>query len=144
MPTPNHEHGFQPDWELRLLVPTFNGHLYPDEVQRGAKAEWTEPDTPVLVQPAGGLRLLLGTHDSQNKEQPEVVVERQTDRWAIFLHMNGGDPVGHLYLLDDGRSFLVRDEYGEQITVLEPGQDPPRDDTCNIEPSIHSQIKANT
>jgi hypothetical protein len=127
-----------------LLVPTFNGHLYAEEVERGEKPEWTEPDTPILVQPAAGLRLLLGTHDSEDREQPDVVVERQTDRWAIFLHMNGGDPVGYIYLLDDGRGFLVRDKYGEQITVLPLGQDPPQAKLCDAEPSIESQTKAKT
>jgi hypothetical protein len=109
--------------ELKLLVPTYNFDLYPEEVERGEVPEFGAPDVPVLIREAAGVRIVLGTHDYDDLEKPDIQIERHPKGWMIFLHpYPGSDPSGYIYFLDDGRSFLIK-EAGvgptEVIEVLE-------------------------
>jgi hypothetical protein len=92
--------------ELRTYVPTF--YRGSDEAERSGKNEFDDPHVPVLVRPADGIRIVLGTHDYFDIQAPDIQLERRPNGWAIFLHpVGGGDSSGYVYFLDDGRSFLV-------------------------------------
>ncbi|MGA2231570.1 MAG: hypothetical protein ABSH22_11780 [Tepidisphaeraceae bacterium] len=92
--------------ELKVYAPTYYGDSAP--VQRGEKQEFDDPRVPVLVRPADGIRIVLGSHDYFDCKVPDVQIERRPNGWAIFLHPVGGcDACGYVYFLDDGRSFLV-------------------------------------
>jgi hypothetical protein len=94
--------------ELRLHVPTYNADAFVGDAAANTKPEFGEPYVPVLIRRADGVRILLGTHDYLDMHAPDIQVERRPSGWAIFLHpLGGGDPSGHIYLLDDGRSFVV-------------------------------------
>jgi hypothetical protein len=92
----------------------------------GEKSGFGDQGVPVLIHEADGVRIVLGTHDYNDHEKPDVQIERRPNGWAIFLHPLGGSGAsGYVYFLDDGRSFLVK-EYGlgptDCIKVLDPGE----------------------
>jgi hypothetical protein len=65
---------------------------------------------PLLVSEADGVRIILGTDDPNDFEKPDIQIERRPGGWSIFLHpVGGGDPSGFVYFLDDGRSYVVRE-----------------------------------
>jgi hypothetical protein len=109
--------------ELKLIVPTYNYDLFPEQVEKGEMSEFGAPDVSVLVRQADGVRIVLGTHDYGDLEKPNIQIERHPKGWMIFLHpCPGGDPSGYVYFLDDGRSFLVKETNvgpTEAIEVLE-------------------------
>jgi len=73
----------------------------------------------VLIYEDAGLRVLLGTLSKNDDDKPDIKIERRPKGWAIFLHPSGAtDPSGYIYLLDDRRSFLVKDD----LMLLEPIQ----------------------
>lgn len=89
--------------EFRLWIPTYYGHAFPN----GEMPDFDNPLLPVLIREADGVRLILGAHDWNDMQAPDIVVERRPAGWAIFLHpVGGGDPSGYVYFLDDGRSFV--------------------------------------
>src|SRR5258707_12254861 len=95
--------------ELKLLVPTYYGDT-DGKPDFAAKSEFEEPSVPVLIHAADGVRVVLGTHDFEGSEKPDVQIERRPQGWAIFLHpVGGGDTTGLVYFLDDGRSFVSPD-----------------------------------
>lgn len=110
---------------LKLMVPTYLAERFPEEVATGRREDFGEPCVPVLVQRAGGVRVVLGSHEWEDVDKPDVHIERRPHGWAIFLHaVGGGDPSGYVYFLDDGRSFLVPEDGGGAtpvIEVLKPG-----------------------
>jgi hypothetical protein len=110
---------------LKLMVPTFNGSHFPGKVSRHAMPEYGRTETPVLVCEADGVRIILGSHDYHDFEKPDIYVERQPNGWAVFLHPSGGgDPSGMVYFLDDGKSYLLKeDDSGTTppTIVVEPG-----------------------
>jgi hypothetical protein len=115
--------------ECKFTVPTFNANLYPTEVQTGRVPEFGPPNLPVLIHQADGIRIVLGTHDANDLNKPDIQIERQPNGWVIFLHPVGGsDASGHVYILDDGRSFLLP-ENGlgptPPIEALQPEDDVP-------------------
>jgi hypothetical protein len=114
---------------LKLMVPTYNANLFPDQVANREMLEFGEPLTPVLVREADGLRIVLGSLDYDDLSKPDVKIERQPNGWAIFLHPVGeSDPCGIVYFRDDGRSYLLKEgSYGAipPIETLEPGSDVP-------------------
>jgi hypothetical protein len=108
---------------LKLMVPTYNGKwLNGTEIEL---ADFGEPSVPVLVHQADGVRVVLGTHD-HNYEKPDIQIERRHNGWMIFLHpLGGSDASGHVVFLDDGRSFISK-ENGigptEPIDMVEHGE----------------------
>ena len=94
---------------MKFLVPTYFGNLFAEKVRDGSSPEFSEPDVPVWIREENGLRIVLGP-DEKGDGPPEVQIERQPNGWAVFLHpAGGGDPSGYAYLLDDGRSFLIKE-----------------------------------
>lgn len=76
------------------------------------------------------MRVVLGTHDFEDMDKPDIQIERRPNGWAIFLHpIGGGDPSGLVYFLDDGRSYLVPDGLGlpgsEGIRIVEFNEEIP-------------------
>ena len=112
--------------ELQLMVPTYNGALYGQEVMQGKMPDFGAPFVPVVVRPAEGLRIVLGTTGYGDAEKPDVQIERQPNGWVIFLHpLAGCDPCGYIYFLDDGRAFLHKERClgpTEGIDVLEANE----------------------
>jgi hypothetical protein len=106
--------------ELKLMVPTYNGKWL--EGPNCSLDDFGPPEVPVLVRPADGVRIVLGTHDYDDYCKPEVQIERRHNGWAIFLQpLGGSDASGFVYFLDDGRSYVVKEHgYGtEQIQLVE-------------------------
>jgi len=117
-----------------MTVPTYNATLYAADVSANLKPEFGDPFTPVLIREADGVRIVLGTHDYEDMQKPDIQIERQPNGWIIFLHpLGGSDPSGYVYFLDDGRSFVRKElDVGptEPIEVLSrrdnvPGFDEP-------------------
>lgn len=94
---------------------------HPDE------AEDVPPETAILVKVlSDGLRIVLGTDDVHDYEAPDVLIERRTNGWAIFLHPIGGsDPSGYIYMLDDGRSFVEPQDGCPTPAIAVVGDTPP-------------------
>jgi len=122
-----------PSTQWKLQVPTY----HPNAKQ--GEEEFTEPAVPILVCPADGLRIVLGTHDFLDYGKPDIQIERRKNGWMIFLHPVGGcDPSGYIYMLDDGRSFVQQERptptpplvvmsRDENLEELDNGELPPGD-----------------
>lgn len=68
------------------------------------------PYVAILVRQGDGIRLVLGTHDYNDRRAPDMLVERRPNGWVVFLHtVASGDPCGTIYFLDDGRTFFVKE-----------------------------------
>jgi hypothetical protein len=93
-----------------VQVPTFFGH---QENRALNQAEFDEPLVSVLIGEADGLRLILGTDDPEDDEKPDIHIERRPRGWAFFVHPNAADPVAMIYLLDDGRTFVMPELYAD-------------------------------
>jgi hypothetical protein len=92
--------------ELKIYAPTYFGETA--GYKTGAKPEFGNPRVPVLIRAADGAMIVLGAHQYAVGKAPDIQIERRPNGWAIFLQpIAGGDSSGHLYFLDDGRSFLV-------------------------------------
>ena len=90
-----------------VRVPTYYGHAYADAVLDGLIPESGKPFVPIALQEMEGLRLVLGSSEPI-ADAPDIHLERRPNGWALFLHPeSGGDPSGYVYLIDDGRSFIV-------------------------------------
>jgi hypothetical protein len=111
--------------EWRLWVPTYFGRA---NCIRGVDGEdFDNPHVQVLVHQAEGVRIVLGSHDYEDMNAPDIQIERRPNGWAIFLHPVGGsDPSGYVYFLDDGRSFLLKEnEWAtDAIVVLDSKEEP--------------------
>jgi hypothetical protein len=98
----------RPNDEMLFRVPTYYGSAQLRGRDAVTREEYDEPIAPVLVSEADGLRLVLGSHDIDDTDVPDIQVERRPNGWTIFLHPIGGsDPSGYVYFLDDGRSFIL-------------------------------------
>lgn len=96
--------------ELKAYAPTYYGST--TICKSGAKHEFDEPRVPIVVRPADGVRVVLGTHDYFGNDAPDIQIERRPNGWAIFLHpVGGGDPCGYVVFIDDGRSFVIPERY---------------------------------
>jgi hypothetical protein len=131
--------------ELKLLVPTYYGAANCETERFPGKEEFDEPNVPMLIREAEGVRVVLGSHDFEDLSKPDVQIERRPNGWAIFLHpVPGGDPSGLVYFLDDGRSFLVPDGLvSEGIVVLDRADEvpmiddpPPPQATLSLNPAL--------
>lgn len=101
--------------ELRLTVPTHNGKWLE---QDPALQEFDEPHVPLLVTPEDGVRIVLGTHDWDDFDAPDIKVERRHNGWMIFLRpTGGGDACGFVVFLDDGRSFVAPEQVAEEYQI---------------------------
>lgn len=119
--------------QFQLVVPTYYGTA--QAMFEMEKEEFDDPYAPVLIHEADGVRVVLGTHDYNDMDKPDIQIERRPNGWAIFLHpLGGGDPSGYVYFLDDGRSYVVPEgpsnstppiEYLERIEQL-PDLDQPK------------------
>jgi hypothetical protein len=95
--------------EFKLTVPTYYGAAHCKQNVLADLPDFDVPNVPVLIHEAGGVRIVLGTHDFNDSDKADVQVERRPKGWAIFLHpVGGGDASGYVYFLDDGRSFLLK------------------------------------
>lgn len=111
------------DWSPQCArIPTYYGHR---ETRPPNQKEFDEPYAPVLIGEADGLRLILGTDNPGDDEKPDIHLERRPHGWAFFIHPNAGDPVAMLYLLDDGRTFLLPEPYTQP--PIERVHETPRD-----------------
>jgi hypothetical protein len=98
------------------------------ETMVGENSDFSNPQVPVVVRGADGVRLVLGTHDYDNLEKPAIQIERRPNGWTIFLHpLGGSDASGYVCFLDDGRSFLIPELEGatEKIQVIDYFEDVP-------------------
>ena len=71
---------------------------------------------------------MLGSHDFNDVDKPDIQIERQPNGWVIFLHpLGGSDAAGTVYFHDDGRSYLVKEWSGPTppIIVFDPGENVP-------------------
>jgi hypothetical protein len=126
--------------EFKLTVPTYYGtaHCKQNVVDL---PDFDSPNVPVLIHEAEGVRIVLGTHDFNDMDKPDIQIERRPKGWAIFLHpVGGGDASGYVYFLDDGRSFLLKEDYwagSNSIEVLRGHKEPPEIDELDLpEPDI--------
>ena len=95
--------------ELKICVPTYYGETPSRMRVLPGDCEFGNPYVPVLAHEADGLRIVLGSHELY-ADVPDIAIERRAKGWAVFLHPVGlGDPSGYVYFLDDGRSFLVKE-----------------------------------
>lgn len=130
--------------ELKLSVPTYYGRAYVKQNVL-ADTDFDVPNVPVLIHEAEGIRVVLGTHDFDDMEKPDIQIERRPQGWAIFLHPVGGnDASGYVYFLDDGRSFLLREQEWSRegsIEILHGSEGPPEIDEIDLP---RSQIRTSS
>ena len=92
----------------QLKVPTYYGQQHQDVANA---PDFAEPFVPVSIGHADGVRLLLGTTDWEDDEMPDIQIERRPHGWAIFIHPNGGDAAAYIYMLDNGRTFMMPEHW---------------------------------
>jgi hypothetical protein len=93
----------------KLAVPTYVASQPHEE-----ETDWpdfAEPNVPVVVHEAEGLRVVMGTHDWKDNDKPDIQIERRPHGWAMFINPGAGDAVAYLYILDNGETYLVTDDY---------------------------------
>jgi hypothetical protein len=94
--------------ELKLWVPTYYGDRSGEQVDGAKREEFGDPLVPVVVRPAEGVRVVLGSHDYWDASKPDIQIERRPTGWIVFLHpLGGSDPSGCVFFTDDGRSYVV-------------------------------------
>jgi hypothetical protein len=124
--------------QLKLTVPTYYGAANSKQNVIGGN-DFEAPNVSILIHEAEGVRIVVGTHDFSDLEKPDIQIERRPKGWAIFLHpVGGGDASGYVYFLDDGRSFLLQEDYATSgaIEVL-CGEEPPEIDDLDL-PEPHT------
>jgi hypothetical protein len=121
---------------LTLSVPTYYATAYITHDVVGDLPDYDSPNVPVLVHQGEAVRLVLGAHDIYDSEKPDILIERRPKGWAIFLHPVGsGDPSGVVFFLDDGRSFVLREDSSENpgcVQVLLGLDAPPELDKVDL------------
>jgi hypothetical protein len=103
--------------KLKISVPTYNGKWL--GMPNCKLPDFEDSRVPVLVCPDDGVRMVLGTHDENDRSKPDIQIERRRNGWMIFLHPLGGcDPSGYVFFLDDGRSFVVEQNSGGSTDAI--------------------------
>jgi hypothetical protein len=133
--------------EFKITVPTYYGAAHCKQNIAGDLPDFDSPNVPVLIHEATGIRIVLGTHDFNDPDKPDIQIERRPKGWAIFLHpVGGGDASGYVYFLDDGRSFLLKEGLSTasgSIEVLCWHEEPPEIDEIDLpEPDIRGRTLA--
>ena len=78
--------------ESLFNVPTYYGNACQEEIERGEREEFDDPQATVLIYQDAGLRILLGTDDYDDDDKPDIKIERRPKGWAIFLHPSADRP----------------------------------------------------
>src|SRR5262245_260057 len=97
------EHDDPATW--KLVVPTYVASQPHD--QNGDWPDFAEPNVPVAVHEAEGIRVIMGTHDWKDNDKPDIQIERRPHGWAVFINPNAGDTAAYVYILDSGETYLV-------------------------------------
>lgn len=85
----------------RFRVPTYH-----------VNKDFDNPMVTVGVSKYEGLLIELGPRGKDGCDGQNIQVERRPNGWMIALNpVGGGDSSGHVYFLDDGRSFIVKGCY---------------------------------
>ena len=113
--------------ELELYVPTYYGDANAKNGSDGE--EYGDTSVKVLIQPYDGVRIVLGTHNPDEAGAADIQVERRAGGWAVFLHPNSGDPCGSVFILDDGRSYVLPELYPPCIQIIDSIEEIPELDT---------------
>lgn len=109
-----------PTWAFPLKIPTYMGHRNLISKPPITANDFTDANVPVLISPAEGIRVVLGTHDYHDNSKPDLQIERRPHGWAIFVHPDAGDPVAVLYIHDNGQTFLVPENYvGRPLQIVD-------------------------
>ena len=103
-----HDH-MSESWSVS--VPTFVGHQTRAAQGAVVQSDFSDPYLPIIAYEEGGLRIILGAADIDDDSKPDLKIERRPHGWAFFLHPNAGDPIAMIYLLDDGRSYLMPESF---------------------------------
>jgi hypothetical protein len=104
---------------IRMIVPTYNGghpdYDSEDDGKPGKLQEYGAPLHEIAIQRSEGVRVVFPSDDGS-----DVLVERQHDKWVVFLHPDGGDPEVLIYLHDDrAKPFQVLSEGGAVLLEKE-------------------------
>lgn len=59
----------------------------------------------------GGLRVIMG--DPGDDDAPDVLIERGTVGWRVFIHPNAGDPICVVEIGD--RRVTIEDDWGDVL-----------------------------
>src|ERR1051325_7675918 len=120
---------------FEMMVPTYNGKWL--DGTNGAPVDFDDPQVPVLVCPADGVRIVLGSHDYLDMSKPDVQIERRHNGWMIFLPpLGGSDPSGCVVFLDDGRSYVSTEHgYGPTAPIALVEYEEAIAELDNIKPS---------
>jgi hypothetical protein len=129
-----------------LSVPTYYGTAYADQDVLSDLPDYDHPNVPVVIHQGEAVRIVLGSRDVMDLEKPDVLIERRPKGWAIFLHPEaGGDPSGVVYFLDDGRSFVLREDKSDNpgcVQVLLGLHAPPDIDELDLPQPVIRDVKA--
>lgn len=106
--------------ETRFRVPTYYGVQNERRGTPHGQPEFGGPLVRVVVRPAGGLRIVLGSHNLWDGNAADIQIERRPNGWALFLHPAGsGDASGFVCFLDHGRSYVVPEQGGGPTPPIE-------------------------
>lgn len=104
--------------QFKLSVPTCGAQFVPEQVEDAEVDGFDDAKVPILVREDEGLHIVLGTHDFEMVEKPDILIERHPHGWLIVVHPNADcDPVGRIYLLDNGRTYFVKGPVSAQIPI---------------------------
>lgn len=109
----------------KVWVPTYHAAWRPVEVERKQCSEYGSPHVALVARREDGLRVVLGTHDLEDGDSPDVLIERQPNGWIIVVRPPcTGDATAYVHMRDDGHVFLQPErEIGPVATVhvVDPG-----------------------
>lgn len=95
------------NWK-RLMIPT-----YDENGGEEKEYDWDRP-AQLTLQEEEGLRVIMG--DPHKDSSPDVI-EKTPDRWRIFVHHDGGDPLCYIEFTD-AQAMIFVDRPGGTETLL--------------------------